>query len=441
MRYRHPLTLGLLALLTAAFPGRAQNKPAQCLDTCEPDPTSGSYASTFGVRSQGKNSRGQASIISRPMTTAGATSVLPGSESHNYAIPLVSLPGRNGLDVNLTLFYNSAVWTIDVPNGTATFNADRDFPSYGFRLGYGLIEAPPSGQTSYMLTEPDGTQRELRFSSGTTYVSVDSSYIDWNTSTKILRRKDGTQWTYQQVAGAASFYRPTKIQDTNGNYISIAYITASGADKQAIATLTDTVNRVITFNYDTSPTPRLQTITITPPGGTAKTIAYFAWTSVNLNYDFSLAVRDSIANGSPVTVLTSCAYPNSTGSGSGISYAFAYGDWGIVNKVSRKSANGTVRSYIRYDYPAATSALSDHPTYQHQFVSADGSTENSWSYATVKVAGITSSQSITDPFGSVTTTNLYTSGWQTGLTSSIAISAGGDLPPSSAHGIIRHLLS
>jgi hypothetical protein len=299
MRIPRVLVLAVSLAAFSAFPAFAQNKPAQCLDTCEPDPTSGSYSATYATRPQSKNARAASNIIVHgPFTVAGAPS-LPGSESYSYAIPIVSLPGRNGLDVNLALFYNSAVWTIDVVNGTATFNTDRDFPSYGFRLGYGLIEAPPTGQTSYTLTEPDGGQRELRFISGTTYNSVDSSYMDWNTSSLLLRRKDGARWTYQLVTGT-TFYRPIKIQDTNGNYVSIVYSTASGADKQAIATITDTVNRVVTFLYDTSATPRLQTITVTPPGGAAKTVAYFGWTVSTLNYSFSLTVHDSPATASPI---------------------------------------------------------------------------------------------------------------------------------------------
>jgi len=267
MRLSHALAVALF-VIGFASPVIAQNKPAQCFDTCEPDPTSGSYSATYAVRPQSKNARAGSSILSRPtpipLPDGHLPPPLPGSESYSYAIPIVSLPGRNGLDVNLTLFYNSAVWTVDTVNSTATFNADRDFPSYGFRLGYGLIEAPPTGQTSYTLTEPDGSQRELRLISGT-YLSVDSSYIDWTPSTLLLRRKDGTRWTYQQVTGATTFYRPIKIQDTNGNFISITYGTATGADKQAIATITDTVNRVVTFTYDTSATPRLQTITVAPP--------------------------------------------------------------------------------------------------------------------------------------------------------------------------------
>jgi hypothetical protein len=167
MRSFHVFALAIFSVILCPLTIRAQNKPVQCLDTCEPDPTSGSYSATYTARPQSKNARGNASIIARPMAAAGGASTLPGSESYGYAIPVLLLPGRNGLDINLNLFYNSAVWTIDVADGTATFNADRDYPSYGFHLGYGLIEAPPSGQTSYLLTEGDGTKRELRFSSGT----------------------------------------------------------------------------------------------------------------------------------------------------------------------------------------------------------------------------------------------------------------------------------
>ncbi|MCI0423166.1 MAG: hypothetical protein L0312_28735, partial [Acidobacteria bacterium] len=91
---------------------------------------------------------------------------MPGSESYNYAVPILSLPGRNGLDLNLALFYNSRVWTIDTVNGTATFNADRDFPSYGFRIGFGYIE---DNSGSFLLTEPDGGKRVLQIQSGSTY--------------------------------------------------------------------------------------------------------------------------------------------------------------------------------------------------------------------------------------------------------------------------------
>ena len=44
--------------------------------------------------------------------TKGAANLI-GSQSFSTAFPILSLPGRNGLDLNLTLFYNSQVWLTD----------------------------------------------------------------------------------------------------------------------------------------------------------------------------------------------------------------------------------------------------------------------------------------------------------------------------------------
>jgi len=319
------------------------------------------------------------------------------------------------LDVNLTLFYNSQLWTFT--GSSVTYNADRDFPSYGFRLGYGLIEAPASGSTSYILTEADGTKRELRLSSGSTYITVDTSYMVWSSSTHILQRKDGTQWFYTQVPSNTSFYRPTKIEDTNGNYITIAYSTATGADKQAISVITDTIGRVISFAYNG--TLELTGITVTPPGGSAETVAYFNWGTWSLTYNFltSLTVTDTQQSGSTINVLTSCAYPNAAGTGPGMGYGFTYGSWGLVTEISKLSATGATLSYVSYDYPNTGTALISPPTFQHQKVN-NGATTSTWTYAS------SSGMAITDPGGTTTTTALLSSSWQAGLISSVTVTSG-----------------
>jgi len=92
-----------------------------------------------------KNQRGSSSALAGVSRIAGdgtPSLPLPGSTSFTYTVPILHLPGRNGLDVDLTLYYNSAIWTVDVANNRVSFNADRDFPGYGFRLGYGMIEGP-----------------------------------------------------------------------------------------------------------------------------------------------------------------------------------------------------------------------------------------------------------------------------------------------------------
>jgi len=421
----------VLVCLAAAFSTSAQNKPVQCDVTCEPDPTSGSYGTTYGSRYSPANARGYGSGAGSPRAAghvnpsplavhaAGAapnSPVLPGSGSYSYAIPIVNLPGRNGLDVNLTLFYNSQLWTFT--GSTITFNADRDYPSYGFRLGYGLIEAPATGSTSYVLTESDGTQRELRLTSGSSYATVDASYMAWSSSTLILQHKDGTQLTYQQVPSATTFYRPIKIEDSNGNYITIAYSTTSGADKQAISTITDTLGRILTFSYNSA--NELEGISVTPPGGTAKTVAYFNWGMTQLTYNFSAAVTvaDTEQSGSTINVLTSCAYPNAAGTGPGSSYAFTYGSWGLVTQISNVSATGTTRSYVSYDYPNSNGpAIIGPPAFAHQMVNS-GTATSTWTYAA------TTGMAITGPTGTTTTTNLYSSTWMAGLLASVTISGG-----------------
>src|SRR5207245_11021384 len=112
------------------------------------------------------------------------------------------------------------------------------------------LEAPASGTQNYKIKETDGSKRELAFSCGNIYASLDSSYIDWNTATLVLRRKDGTQWVYERAPGSTTIFRTIKIKDTNGNYISISYVPAPGGsgpqpNNQAISTITDTLGRVV----------------------------------------------------------------------------------------------------------------------------------------------------------------------------------------------------
>lgn len=430
------------------------SRPPLCDVTCGPDPGSPSYGGTMQARPLPHNSRGFSISIDPPAPggprpkppapgplPAPPPDVLPGSESYNYAIPILYLPGRNGLDLNLTLYYNSRVWTIDKVNGTASFNADRDFPSYGFRLGFGYIEGPfPNvvGTQSYLLTEPDGSKRELRQKSGTTDVfeSFDSSYIEYNSTGtwKLLQRKDGARWWYQQV-GTSTFYRPGYIEDTNGNYLTIIYRddlfpNAPATQAQAINTIIDTLGRVVTFNYDAN--KKLTSITGPAFGTGTRTFATFTWATRRLRYTFSLSVVDSppsdASDGtSDINVLTACTYTNGTG------YVFHYNgetenparaDWGIVNKIEQKSSSSAIRSYVSYNYPAGTVSQSDHPTFNQQSV-FDGANTAPWAYAVTKISGLVSSFAITDPVGTTTTTNLYTAGWQTGLVSSVTIQSGG----------------
>lgn len=130
--------LSIICLMLAE-PGLAQNPPV-CDVTCTP--SGGTY--NAAARPTVANVRGSQSKVFAVAVGAADTTIETGNATYNSAIPILHLPGRSGFDLDLTLYYNPAVWTFDTnaPNGppTITFNADRDSPSYGFRLDFGYME-------------------------------------------------------------------------------------------------------------------------------------------------------------------------------------------------------------------------------------------------------------------------------------------------------------
>src|SRR6185437_2322792 len=65
-----------------------------------------------------------------PINDTGEPGVDLGSRNFNWSVPILSLPGRAGLDLNLTLSYNSLVWTRE--GSYMKFNADLGTPAPGF---------------------------------------------------------------------------------------------------------------------------------------------------------------------------------------------------------------------------------------------------------------------------------------------------------------------
>jgi RHS repeat-associated protein len=414
---RAKLTALLLFLALAAVHTLAQ--APICDVTCSPDPNSPTYGGTVAARPRLMNARGSSSAI-QANAGPGQAPMVVGSQSYNYVIPILSLPGRAGMDLNLNLYYNSRVWDVDTVNGTVTFNADRDFPSYGFRLDFGYVEYDPSVD-EFVLTEIDGTKRALPNNGG--YNSTDGSFIKYDALSNVLTYKNGTTVQYAAFPSKPNLFRPTQIKDTNGNYISIVY--GTNFDQQ-IVSITDTLNRVINFHYDPN-THLLSSIDQNLIGGGTHLWATFLWTQ---KYAGSNAWRNFtglVVNGAPDTtttplnVLSSCTYANGTG------YTFSYGDWAIINTIQKFSAAGpaNVRSYVSYNYPLATAgALSDAPTYTQETISPDNTSTSVWTYsASSGGTGIVTSltvkdplATINDPAGSTTVTNLDPS---TGLLSSV----------------------
>jgi RHS repeat-associated protein len=382
-----------LLLASFVFPSGAF---AIC-NNCEPDPGSSTYQSTITQRPLSWNMRAQrAPGDGGPDDRGGkptptAPTEVPGSSSYSYTIPVLHLPGRNGLEVDLTLYYNSRVWTKDMSTNGMTFNADRDWPSFGFRLGYGYIEKSVSDNT-YIVTEANGAKHQLVFASSTVFNSNDSTYMTYNpTSTvRTLVLKNGNRITYepfiiynstnQTYSASTTLFRPTQIKDSNGNLITIVYATNT---EQSIDHITDTLGRNIAFTYDGS--GNLQRIS--EEGRDYN----FSFNPYTLRYTFSgTTVKDTIASGTSVSVLTACTYPNGT------NYAFGYGDWGIVNSIQYKSNTGQLRSSQSYDFPAYTVTQSDSPVFTQQTI-FDGINTAVWNYSYTKSGGLTSTVTVTDP--------------------------------------------
>jgi hypothetical protein len=151
------------------------------------------------------------------------------SGNYNFTLSMVNLPGRNGLNVNIPLSFNSLVW-IRYAN---VISYDYDYyPSLtpGFRTGFPEITGPyfVNGANAYVVSLPSGRHVEMRQVAANKYEAIDSSYLylDVNATdpTKMtLYSTDGTQYKFEippipnaNGIGCGSFRttaNPQKIED------------------------------------------------------------------------------------------------------------------------------------------------------------------------------------------------------------------------------------
>jgi len=403
----------LMFLLFSFSYAQAQHAPiCDSGGVCGTDPADPAYGGLLASRVMKQNARG----TRNPMIAfTGGPAIIRranGSTSYNRAIPIVSLPGRV-LDLNLTLYYNSRIWTFDPASNVISLNTDRDFPSYGFRLDFGYIEYD-ANDAQMIVTESDGTKHALpltaNLAGGSVYDSNDGTFMEFDTRSNILTYRNGTMVTYQPFPSQSTLFRPIQLMDTNRNFITIAYVPGPGND-QHIDTVTDTLGRVIKFNYVNN---LLHSITqavstTTDPSGT-HTWATFSWPTlaapVTLTHNFSgVTVTGAPNSGTSINALTGCTYPNGTG------YKFSYGAWGIVNRIDLLSSTGLTRAYESYDFPDTSHALNDAPRYTDLTASPDGVSTSNWFYSETQSApGQITGEKVTDQLGTVTTFALNADG-------------------------------
>ena len=280
------------------------------------------------------------------------------SGNYHWSTPLVSLPGRGGLDLNLSLHYNSLQWVRY--SNTMYYEPDWriTYPvglANGFNLGFPEIESGYSydGATAWTVTLPSGYRVPLRrLGTSTRYQAADGSnlYLTNTTSTPILYTPDGTQYTYGTTSvQAQGGRRCTQVRDSNGNRLDITYNSGTGL----LNTITDTLGRVLTFNYT-----GYQLLTITQNWfGQPKVLAQFDYNSLPLSYNFSGLTINGPASGSSISVLTRVITSD------GARHVFVYNGWGIVDDIFLYGALDNQRAALDYAFPSSSAALTDSPRF------------------------------------------------------------------------------
>jgi YD repeat-containing protein len=372
-----------------------------------------------------------------PLNRTGGDGADPYSRNFNFQIPLVGLAGRAGLDLGLSLAYNSLVWTKD-STGIA-FDADHGFPSPGFRLGFPVVQPrfynPQTGAYAYMLVTPSGKRVELRqVGTSNVYESADSGYLQLtDTGSLSVAATDGTRLSFALMNGE---FRCTQVKGRNGNYVSVSY-TADGR----ITQVTDTLGSAVTFGYDSYQNLikieqqwKRETEANQTGVDELHTWATFGYTNLTLQPSFSNLAVVGEQPGTVVPVLSQ------VGLDDGSYYKFYYNQWGQVWKATHFAADSAVNgvpqdthalSYTRLDLPGSdlqgATPQTDCPrfTQQRAWVEngvMDQSAELTTAYSLWSPDML--SCDTTAPDGTVFRDG-YGTGWQKGMTLRAEVLSGG----------------
>lgn len=312
-----------------------------------------------------------------------------GNGNFQISAPIIALAGRS-LDVNLSLNYNSRLWSKS--GNTMSYDSDRGFPAPGWSFGFGKMMFMGT-QGGCMLVDADGTRHGYtgsisNYSYGGYTSSVfsghtaDGTLIDYNCAyssssygTSVsgsVTLPNGTVISYNSSLANGQQAFPTQILDVHGNYINITYRNNRGPE---IQTVTDTMGRVVTFNYDSL--NRL--ISVTAPkmdnAGT-RTVVRIHYKQITLSPGFAYPLTMDTANWYPY-VIDSIYYPG-TQTGYWFNDSDSYSNYGMISKVLEQRAmswsgsagdQGTVTAgqtsrQAVYNYPAtANYTLTDAPTF------------------------------------------------------------------------------
>jgi len=157
-------------------PGQPQlRQPIQSNLMCaDCDPQSGGGGSQYYPPNDPNFSTARKLLVNE----TGEAGVDLGSRNFNWSQQLLGLTGRSGMDLNLSLSYNSLVWTKD--GSYIKYNADLGSPAPGFRLGLPILQQKffnsQAHANAYLMVTPSGQRVEMREVSVGVYESADGTY-------------------------------------------------------------------------------------------------------------------------------------------------------------------------------------------------------------------------------------------------------------------------
>ena len=321
--------------------------------------------------------------------------VMPDGSNFKLTIPIISLGGR-GPGASLTLHYNSRVWGRHA--SAVTFDPVASWPSPGFSLGFGrIVTYGPTNALKYLLIDPDGTRHYLGqggdASQNVTLQTNDGTHITYVGNASYggtLYFNDGTQ---VGILKTNNRLLPWRILDTNGNHITIAYKVTDPPviSPLAIDFVTDTLGRVIQFEYDTD--GHLTSIFAPAFGGTSQNP--LKRTLIQFNYE-TRSFGSGLWSG-----LTGENYPtqgfdvvrrirfDATSTG----YLFTYSAYSMIYNYSLRRdmsynsstgviGDGTERALFSLNYPTSASSFTDAPAFNQRTETATSSPSATYSYST-----------------------------------------------------------
>ena len=205
----------------------------------------------------------------------------------NFSVPLLKAQGRHGASLGLGLSYNSQNWRQQNGGYAQKLGYDSGY-GFGWKLQAGSIiqiDSTPGVISHYIFTDSTGAEYRLDVNDGGYWWGKEGVYVAYDAGSSRLRFMDGTFWEMSSISATtepdSGTRYPTKVQDSNGNFISLEYKPGSGQgginSSSRISTIKDirsSPGNAYTFTYDGS--QHLTSIAANIPTGENYSFTYTA---------------------------------------------------------------------------------------------------------------------------------------------------------------------